>query len=286
MEHIIVSQQLLGDGLMATPAIEAYYKALPKGDTLRLILEPGSASLLYRTFPFADVVETRVGIDDLVATPDRPLFVLDTPLAFDLCVNGGYRQAAPPGSQPHMSYGYAAQVGVEIASTHYTLHLTGDDEIEAERHLARLRRHPLLPLIVLAPMSRTNRQGCEAIWPVWHKTLAQLSETAEIFINPVGLDRWPGSRSAHVVEDYDLRHWAIWCRRAAAVIAVDTGLGHVAQAMDANIVSIANGMAHWMTSVAATRGRYALIEAYGPHYKIAPEQILQAVRDMIPEGHL
>jgi hypothetical protein len=166
---------------------------------------------------------------------------------------------------PHLSYGFADQLKVNIDGTHYDVYLT-EEEIEYGKQYVNKHDKPVL---LCAPLSRscTSRDPSKKLPPnnmlsaeVWNSVIEALEKEYDfVFLagpNEPILEGVKGEWECGL----PIRKVAGICKACAAVVSIDTGIGHVAQAVDANIVSIRASLPRSRTSVEATRGRYYCVD--------------------------
>jgi hypothetical protein len=167
---------------------------------------------------------------------------------------------------PHLSYGFADQLKVNIDGTHYDICLT-EEEIEWGKQYINKHDKPVLLCAALSK-SCTSRDTSGIKLPpnkmisaeIWNSVVEELKgEYDFVFLagpNEPILEGIKGEWERGL----PIRKVAGICKACAAVVSVDTGIGHIAQGVDANIVSICAAVARSQTSVEATRGKYYCVD--------------------------
>ncbi len=290
MFHTVIHDcKELGDALMTTPALRQLSRELPERHRLRLLVRNLPNRLIFGHNPH---FRAETAPDDLLQLygqmPPGEWTDADVGPCVRLAAGTAFDYSVARGGKLHLAEGFAVQLGVTLDSLHYDLRLNYADQnaaIESWNHFNKgAERNG--PTVLCAPYSTNchSRKGGVANkmvpWPVWEEVYARLREDFSLWFL-AGEGEPPAFAPDRWLVGYPIRTVAAWLPWVAAVVAVDNGLGHVAQAMDASIVSIVAATAPAMVSLSATRGRFQLIDHHGMPggiLGVAADEIVDAVR--------
>ena len=298
MRHVLINYNLLGDGLMATPSIRAYKKTLSEDDELVMITSNEQFQKIYEGNPYIDRIvyvteeqrnklftkyvkfdekDLYRGFGKLTEFTDKNgnkemACIMEVGKAFSWCTKhpkltqinvGGINRTFTV--VPHFAYAFADQLKVTIDSPHYDIWLTEEEIAWGESYLKSYKK----PVLLCAALSKscTSRDPKVSGLPankmlavsVWNEVIEELKGDYD-FVFVAG----PGEPLIEVNVNWEqglpIRQVASLCKAAKSVVSVDTGIGHIAQGVDANIVSICAAVPRSLTSVEHTKGKYYCVD--------------------------
>ena len=268
MKHVIVLQQLLGDGLMVTPAIRALRKSIPRQDSVELVLAPDQFNEIHLTNPSVDIVsawspriqEIRDRFEQHKLEQGSWFFVGDDRyLVPDSDVVRAYKhQRLPDGRVPHKALCYARQFDVKLDSLHYEVRLTDEELAWGEAWVKSNAQGKKLAVCAALSFSGQRDRARKMLAPeIWQSVVDELAEVKFVFLASAQERIEP--ITAQWLQGEKIRKVAAICRAADVVVSIDTGIGHLAAAVDANIVSIAAPVVSSFSSVSHTLGKYCCL---------------------------
>lgn len=158
MKHVIYHEQLLGDGLIGTSAMQKFQDGLSEGDYITLVVGAAQYYDIYRNAPFAEKIETTASWK---ATPppgritlaEGTITRLDAGAAFDWCIKHPIN-----GKPAHLAHGFAHQLGIRLEelTPHYVVNLD-DSEIQEGKKWIEERRKPGKKILLCGAMSSADR---------------------------------------------------------------------------------------------------------------------------------
>jgi ADP-heptose:LPS heptosyltransferase len=209
------------------------------------------------------------------------VIVLDTSLSFSWCSIRPVKL--------HLCYGYAAQLGVSIDSTRYDINLT-EEEIQEGKDYLRNFKHPVILCGALSSSCTSQnhiRHPGSAVLPankmlssnVWNAVIEKYKgEYDFVFLGSEKEETIPVN--AEWAKGLPIRKVAAMCKSCEGVISIDTGIGHIAAGVGANIVSINSAVPRNLVSVDGGTGKYYCIDRYqfGGIQSVTPEDIIEGIK--------
>lgn len=279
MRTLVINHNLLGDALFATPGL-----AKLKETTQELVMVVGYEphNDIFEGTPCVDKVLRATGeqteqLRRKYSASQGKMVVVDTINACILDINRAFSLAQQQtrferlGSHliqtsPHLSEALAAQMGVSIDSTHYHVKLDERD-FDAAKVLRSTLGTPLVLCAALSSSCASRKDGKDSGNPpnkmlsadTWNQIVSLLGhEVSFAFLGGPGEE--PLKVDAPWLIGYPIRTVAALCKLADAVVSIDTGIMHVAQAVDANLVAICAAVLSTLTSCCATGGKYHCVD--------------------------
>ncbi len=295
---MIYSDQFLGDGLMATPAIKRFKENLSSADTMELVVGTAQYNQIYDETTFGCKVKTT---DAWPVEPalGRTVSNSETIIKINAVTTLNWISSHPVnGMMPHYAHGYAAQLGVQLQETfpHYVVSLS-ESEYEAGREwVDSIRNSHSKKILFCAAQSGTDQSVTnpgripdKMLLPhIWNGVIASLASQYYFAFLASGNEKLieldPGLSSNYtVVVGESIRKVAAGLKAADAVLAIDTGLAHLAAGVDANLITISNAnIPNSGASTSSTRGKYRLVGRYPRHIStITVDEITAAVRETV-----
>lgn len=304
-KYIIVNRNLVGDALMATPGI-GKFKELHPNDEVIMIAGPEPYMEIFKDskcatqilFPteeqFKRVESKYKRADGMWQEIDGNMVCfLNTSKSFAWATENrvlervdGVLRASPY----HMCFGFANQLGVVPSSTHYFVTLQDWEIEEGKKFVAGLEK----PLIFVAAVSkscisRSTDPRYKGMPPnmmlsprIWEGVVRTLEDKFTFLFN-----HGPSEEKLDIPDtswvSYPLRKTAAICKAAHLVVTIDTGIMHLAQAVDANILSIIAALPSTVTSCDATEGRFKCLDhsplSRGPYgiSTVTSDEIVRAI---------
>ena len=296
MNFIIVAPGLIGDSIISTPAITAFYKHLQYrgGDTLELhVIE--EIFDVYENFEYADkVISIRSGKDwdDIqentrgqwikISNTDVHL-VLDASIAFNECAN--ISNAYMFGHEMH---GYAKQIGVNITDPHFVISKVSNDDHKI--YLDELiSMSGGKKIAICAPYSRccASREGKPPTkmipFSIW-RDIRMFLEAKNYYVLFVSAPS--ESESKEIGGNWrvgeNLLKVGSWLHYADFCITLDNGISHLSSAVDANILHFNAAVPPQMVSLYNTNGIYYAMDKYfvgGPN-SFNSKEIIKVLKDV------
>lgn len=233
---LFAGTNLIGDTLATTPAVRDWKRTHPKDPVWYATYKHAPSMVLLKN-PFIDRVkldEDRDRVDSMRGYGNfTKKHLFDVQKAFAYGCRAGM----------HMSEAYGAMAGISITSRRPVLRLTDSERAEVGPII------PLSPYIVVCPHSvsstvETKNRGGNKLWgdDKWTKLFPILSEMGYLIVSlggPKDPKFYPDDDSA-VFEFHDLpvRLAAAVMEKAAYVVTIDSGMAHIAAALDKNVVEI------------------------------------------------
>lgn len=258
MNHILLLPELIGDKIMTTPALAVYKDSLPDSDKLLLLVEDNKANKLVEGYPQDGILTFH--------NSERDDIVNAIPKDWDKCSGGKWKKldcvdAYKFGEKhptmvknnqgkiflnpSHMSYGYAAQLGVRIDSPRYQLTIGGKHYTWARKFLEEREK----PTICVAPYSHSCKRfnpdnplcAYKTInFKLWEELEERFPEYSFLYLGASEKEKVTAPNGEWILGE-DLRNIAALIKECSATISVMTGTNHLAQAVDARLVSVCTG---------------------------------------------
>ena len=296
-----------GDELVAAVGNEQFMKIAegnPYIDKLVYISEAQHKTLIAKYTKYDDK-DTYKGLGKLVEFPtksgDKEMgCVLEVGKAFNWCSKhpkltqlevGGVKK--PFVVVPHFSYGFADQLGVNIDSTHYDICLTEEEIQEGRDYLSNKYEKPVILCAALSksctsrhslthpgePDFSANKMLSAEIW----NTVVEEMKGDYDFVFVAGPSEPLIAINAPWEQGLPIRKVTSMCKASKAVVSIDTGVGHLAAGVDANIVSICAAVPRSLTSIEHTRGKYYCVD-HTQENPFLPQGINHVTAEEIIEG--
>lgn len=278
-QHTIAMNMPLGDALMATPAIsELIRRADPAADRFTIALcWPGGPPWpqhwdAFNHFPGAEVRQVDGGAAErLLGLPPGKWCFDDAGNGEILLSIGAAFDVARTLICPY-AWGFAAQLGVPLKSTRYTWGWSDEERRAFARNDGVERNTVLIAPVANSCPSRSRPEPTGGMhimipWEIWGDVARRLTAEGRLVrVAAWGEPRHPAfDDKVYWMDKTPLRAVAQVARACRAVLAVDTGIGHVAQAVGAKaIVSIEGGVPSIFTTLHDTPGRYRRVPRIGP----------------------
>lgn len=282
MKAVFLGLNALGDTLCTTPAIHEFRKQNP------------DATVIYVTqaAPFCRVLDNNPDIDLLLYSerlyfhglpePEKTNDWLNT-LPLDLREGGMlYRLDLKlvcnnhEVFQHHIAEAFARLVGVEIQSTRPLVYLSNSDR-RAVDVFAR-RPYIVFSMHTVSNRDRQDGRGKQKDWPpeCWAQLAERLAAQDRFDIFVIGAERDPMIALPHVRRLYGLpiRVVAALLERAACVVSVENGIGHLCAAVNAPLVHIYSNMMPpgWAKPAIDTQAQVL----YGDPLDLTVDQVMEA----------
>lgn len=283
-QHTIAMNMPLGDALMATPAIsELIRRADPAADRFTIALcWPGGPPWpqhwdAFNHFPGAEVRQVDGGAAErLLGLPPGKWCFDDAGNGEILLSIGAAFDVARTLICPY-AWGFAAQLGVPLKSTRYTWGWSAEERASFRAMDAEFGRDVLIAPVANSCPSRSKPEPTGGMhimipWECWAEVARRVSAEDRMvrvaaYGEPVhpAFDALVAGGKVQWLATKPLRLIAGFARACRAVLAVDTGIGHVAQAVGAKaIVSVEGGVPSIFTTLHDTPGRYRRVPRIGP----------------------
>ena len=313
-KHCLVTNELLGDSLMAEVAIRNYKNTLSENDQLIVVVGPE---------PYTPIFEGNPYIDTLIKANDDQIKALrakyhlpgiskyknkngelefacnlNSSAAFSWCSRNPSMKRVDGKIQtqiPHLSLGFCKQLNVGLDKLKYDLFLTEDEKKEGEDYLKQYKK----PVILVGALSRSCTSRSDKPWEkdlppnkmvsekVWKEVVKQLSPDFEIIFLAAKNEPLLEVDTTWIV-GMPIRQVASLQRLAALNIVIDSGLAHSSAAVDGNILAIYAAVPESMIGTYHTLGKYDKVDksidgritpnAIG---NVTPEEIIQKARKLI-----
>ncbi len=283
-EAIFLGLNALGDTLCATPALHAFRRQHP-GDTMVCVVQSA---------PFCHVLDDNPDIDVLIYSEQLyfkgiPEETADWIRSLPIDLAGGatlYRLdmrfacSTIDAFHRHISYRFAELVGVEIESPRPFVYLDALHRRAASTLVSR-------PFIVFSTNSvsnpeREDKRGRKKDWPLdrWAELANRILAEGEFDIAVIGAERDPRLPISGVRMLYGLpiRVVAALLERAACVVTLESGIGHLAYAVDARTVVIYSNMMPPEWARPAELSRFRIL--YGDPYETSVDDVFEAVQTL------
>ena len=264
MKHYIINSRLLGDELMATPAIRQYKKSLPPGDSLAVYTSKREFAYIHDGNDIP-VIHSDIIDDELGMLPKNAIVRhMDTEKAFWDGVK----------TRRHMSECFAEQLGLTLDDRHYNVRLSATEIFYMTGVLTKLRMETGKKVLICGCHSTSDSSMANSktkpnkmlSGKVWSEVMLSLtSQYYFVFLSAKDEPKIPLS----IPQEFYRYQWlvgrpirevAALCKVADAVVSIDCGVGHLAAAVDANIVSINAAVPAFLVSVNSTNGKYHLVD--------------------------
>lgn len=310
MRTVIINHNLLGDALMCTPGIVEYKKQTDS--EVVLIVGPES---------YNDILLDSLCADKVIKANDEQINKLKVKYAevkgklgqvgndmaclmnindaFELSRHKAYFFRNQEGvlckAGPQLSEALAKQLNVTITDTHYSVLLNDTDFSNADAELSQYKK-PVLLCAALSSSCSSRKSATELSGKkpnkmldnkVWQVVVDHYKKDFDfVFVggkNELGLDVF-GVKWA---KGLPIRTVGAMCKKSAAVVSIDTGIMHIAQAVDANLVSVCGAVLSDSTSCHATKGKYYCVDhsecSSGPYgiSSIEPEEIISGIEGVL-----
>lgn len=252
----------MGDSLMTTPAIRAYHDGLPDTDEIIVLTGGDEWSSLFLENPSIDRVysleekELKYYKKLLAGDSVHPVEIQDSVcMGADLSASTAYSRASrtrqkfvrfPDGiSRPvvvsgTMVNGFAAILNTTIHLPHYELNLT-DEETEWGR--VHVGEKPVVVCAALSSSCASRDPKIPGLPPnkmqtasFWNQLIKSFPEYEFRFVKAAA--EKPLKINAKWESGVPIRLVAGLCKAAKCVVSVDTGIGHLAAAVGAPLISI------------------------------------------------
>lgn len=291
MRHIILNHNLLGDSLFPHPAIRGYKQRLPPTDTIIMVVGPEQYNLIHDGNPYIDsvihvsheqfdqlsekyckgvrgkwcVVSSKNGQDRAIILDVNAAYLWCTthPRLTMLKIGGVSRAKAIP---PNLTEGFAQQFNLNIDSPHYDVVLTDEELVYGEEYVSKFKK----PLLVCAAISsscssRSTKPGEENMpankmlsAEVWNEVVTCLKDEYDFIFTAASNEKLLDIDAEWLVGE-KIRNVAAICKASACVVSIDTGISHLAAAVDSDMVLIAAAVPSALTSP-QTRGKMKMVD--------------------------
>lgn len=258
-ELVLASPDLIGDTLMATPAIRSWKRAHRDGRITVCCRDAGGAYQVLLHNPHVDALHA----GDVGAMPLRGVRVrLDPEGAFKWAhLNGGT-----------LARGYARMLGVELDHPRYDYTVTADERAAAERTCRELgggkpvvivARHSISCLSNHPAFRKANKCADNACWLPCAEWLiargyAPVAVGGRDEEDDERFREWPGRK----LYGQPLRLVAAICASSAGVLTIDNGIRHLAAAAGANLYALSGAVPLWLISCAPVRDGQRIHEEF------------------------
>ncbi len=284
---IFLGLNALGDTLCTTPALHAF-RRLHQETTIIYVVQSA---------PFCHVLDDNPDIDLLIyneqlyfkGIPDQTadwirtlpidltggatLYRLDLKLA--CTTNEAFRQ--------HISYRFAELLRVEIESPRPFVHLNALDRRAASVLVPR--PYVLFSMTSVSNPEREDGRGRKKDWPLerWTELAARILEDGGFEVAVIGSERdarvaIPGVRMLYGLP---IKVVAALLENAACVVTLESGIGHLAAAVDARTVEIYSNMMPPEWARPADLNRFRIL--YSDPFDTSVDQVFEAMQSVTAE---
>jgi len=306
MNTIVINNNLLGDGLMCMPAVRDWHA---QGNPVTMIVSDREFNNIYQHSPAIDelVVATdaqlsslkskyRDAIGKVAVFGDKAIFIPDICKALVMSQqNVTWEDDNGRKQRRHPSYVkmIGRQMGLTITDTHYPIRLL-DDEIKYGQDFVASFSKPLLVCAALST-SCTSRESSRAVQlppnkmlsaTVWNEFIDYYKDRFDfLFVGAKGEKTIPVNADWMLGED--IRKVAAICKACAAVVSIDTGIMHLAQAVDANLLAICAAVSSQLTDCSATKGKYYCVDhsefspLYSPITAVTSAELIDGLKNVV-----
>ena len=286
MKAVFLSLNALGDTLCTTPALRAFRRANPDATIVYVV----------QSAPFCRVLDNNPDIDLLLYSEDLYYRGLPKPEDTNRWLNGlpiDLREQAMLYRldlklvclsndifERHISQAFAKLIEVEIECTRPLIFLNEHDRRGAS--VFARRPYVVFSMHSVSNSERPDGRGRKKDWPIehWQELARRIHglDHFDIYLIGAERDQWQPIPEARRLYGLPIRTVAALLERAACVVTLESGIGHLCAAVDAPMIQIYSNMMPigWAKPADGTRAR----SFYGDPFDLSVDTVYEAFQHM------